>query len=174
MPDCTIHRLIAPTKSTDIHALSGLLANVVAAGDVVSFVSPLSIEQASAWWEKTLASLDPRAVVLVARDDDGTILGTVQFHPSWAPNQPHKGDIAKLMVHPNARGRGFGRKLMEAVEQHARDAGFRMLTLDTKAGCPAEQLYRSMGYTHVGTIPEFAYDTDNATMHGAAIFYKVL
>lgn len=134
---------------------------------------PLSLEQAQDWWRKTTSSAHPRAVFLVARDAD-RIVGTVQMHPAWAPNQPRRGDIAKLMVHRQARGAGIAPRLMDTVESAARDAGCTLLTLDAKAGSPAERLYRRLGWTHVGTIPRFAVDPDGVTPHDAAVFYKEL
>lgn len=170
----SISPLSQPANDTDIHALASLLVDVVDAGDVVSFLAPLQMHDALAWWEKTLGTLDARSCVLVARDRRGEIVGTVQCHSSWAPNQAHRGEIAKLMVHPRARGNGVGRGLMEAVERDAAHNGFGMLTLDTKAGCIAETLYRSLGWAHVGTIPRFACDPDGMSMHDAAIYCKEL
>jgi len=108
----------------------------------------------------------------VARDPDG-IVGTVQLHPAWAPNQPHRAEIAKLLVHRRGRRMGLGRQLMETIEDAAQRAGFGLLTLDTKRGSAAEQLYRQFGWTAAGTIPGFALDSDG-TPHDAVIFYKQL
>jgi GNAT superfamily N-acetyltransferase len=96
------------------------------------------------------------------------------MHPAWAPNQPHRAEIAKLMVHRRARGSGIGQELMRGVEEAARDAGFLLLTLDAKRGGAAERLYRRMGWIHAGTIPRFAMDGDGRTPHDAVIFYKDL
>jgi ribosomal protein S18 acetylase RimI-like enzyme len=71
----------------------------------------LQSDEAAAWWRKTLSAASPRAAILVARDEQG-IAGTVQLQPSWAPNQPHRADVAKLIVHRRARGRGIARALM--------------------------------------------------------------
>jgi GNAT superfamily N-acetyltransferase len=106
----------------------------------------------------------------VARDSSG-IVGTVQLHPAWAPNQPHRADVAKLMVHRRARGAGLGQRLMQAVQDAARQSGFRLLTLDVKRGAAAEKLYQHLGWIHVGTIPAFALDTDGRTPHDDAIYY---
>lgn len=110
---------------------------------------------------------------LVARGPDG-IVGTVQMHPAWAPNQPHRAEIAKLIVHRRARGAGIGQELMRAVEHAAREAGVWLLTLDAKRGGSAERLYRRMGWIHAGTIPRFAIDCDGRTPHDTVIFYKDL
>jgi acetyltransferase len=133
-------------------------------------VSPLTVAAAEAWWRTTLAS---GPVVLIARDAGG-IAGTVQLHRAWAPNQPHRGEVVKLLVHRRAQGAGLGRRLMAAVEEAATRAGLRLLTLDAKRGAAAENLYRKMGWTEAGAIPRFALDTDGVTPHDAVIFYKHL
>jgi len=98
----------------------------------------------------------------------------VQLHPAWAPNQPHRADVAKLIVHRRARRAGLGRRLMQSIEGAARQSGFTLLTLDAKQGGAAEQLYRDIGWTVVGTIPKYAVDTDGKTPHGTVVFYKDL
>ncbi|MGQ0712869.1 MAG: GNAT family N-acetyltransferase [Gemmatimonadaceae bacterium] len=117
--------------------------------------------------------LGARAIFLVARDDDG-IVGSVQLHPAWAPNQPHRGEIAKLLVHRRRRRLGLGMRLMRAIEEAARSAGYTLLTLDAKRGEAAEQLYRRMGWSYAGVIPRYALDTDGVTPHDTVIFYKHL
>lgn len=97
----------------------------------VSFLDDLTIERAEDWWRGVLASMEARAIVLVARDERG-ITGSVQLHPCRAPNQPHRADIAKLLVHRRARRQGIATKLMHAIEERARNAGFTLLTLDTR------------------------------------------
>ncbi|QIF02177.1 GNAT family N-acetyltransferase [Roseimicrobium sp. ORNL1] len=165
--------LARPASDADITALAELLLDTVSSGAAVSFLDTLSHENAVQWWRGTLASAHPEAVFLVARDAEG-IAGTVQLHPAWAPNQPHRAEIAKMMVHTRCRRMGLGRRLMVAIEEAAKTAGYRMLTLDTKAESAAEMLYRQLGWIHVGTIPRFAMDPDGVTPHGAAIFYKEL
>lgn len=157
----------------DLRALGRLLSETVESGEAVSFVSPFPPEAAEAWWRKSIDTAHPAAVFLVARDA-GRIAGTVQLHPAWAPNQPHRAEVVKLMVDPRYRGVGLGRRLMEAIEAAARTAGLTLLTLDAKRGGAAERLYRRMGWTYVGAIPRFAVDPDGRTMHEAVIFYKEL
>lgn len=113
-------------------------------------------------------------IVLVAREPAGRIVGTVQAQPAWAPNQPHRAEICKMLVHRDARRQGLGRRLMEAIEQAAREAGWKLLTLDARGGGPAEALYRAMGWTYVGVIPDYAIDADGQGMHSTVIFYKMI
>ena len=168
-----IERLTPPASDADIRDLAGLLVDAVESGAAVSFLAPLTRERAEEWWRATLAAASPRAIVLVARDRD-EIVGTVQLYPAWAPNQPHRGDIVKLLVHRRCRRGGLGMRLMHDVEEAARRAGYRLLTLDAKAGGAAERLYRRLGWTYAGTIPRYALDTDGTTPHDAVIFYKEL
>jgi GNAT superfamily N-acetyltransferase len=167
-----IERLALPPADAAIRALALLLVDAVESGAAVSFLWPLTVESAEDWWRRTIASAGPNAVFLVARDAEG-IVGTVHLHPAWAPNQPHRAEIAKLLVHRRGRRAGLGRELMLAVEDAARQGGFRLLTLDAKRGEPAEELYRKLGWTFVGTIPRFAFDPDGSP-HDAVVFYKEL
>jgi GNAT superfamily N-acetyltransferase len=173
MMDVTIERLSVPPTDADVVALAALLVDAVDDGAAVSFVAPLTLPDAEQWWRGTLTSAGPRAIVLVARDH-GRIVGTVQLHPAWAPNQPHRAEVVKLIVDRRARHQGLGRRLMEAIESSAHAGGFGLLTLDAKAGGAAEQLYRRLGWIHAGTIPRFAFDCDGKTPHDAVIFYKEL
>jgi GNAT superfamily N-acetyltransferase len=168
-----IERLIPPVPDRDLLALGELLVDAVDSGAAVSFLAPLTIDRAEQWWRRTIAAAHASAIFLVARDAHG-IVGTVQLHPAWAPNQPHRADVAKLIVHRRARREGLGRRLMQSIEEAARRSGFTLLTLDAKAGGAAEQLYRRIGWTVVGTIPKYAVDTDGRTPHGTVIFYKDL
>lgn len=168
-----IERLSPPASAADLRDLALLLVDAVDSGAAVSFLAPLPPERAEAWWRQTISAAHPGAVFLVARDARG-IAGTVQLHPSWAPNQPHRAEVAKLLVHRRCRGAGLGLRLMLALEEAARGAGFRLLTLDAKRGAEAERLYRKLGWTHAGTIPRFAFDPDGRTPHDAVLFYKEL
>lgn len=168
-----IERLSTPAGDADLRALAELLVDAVESGAAVSFLAPLTTAQAEAWWQATLRAAPPRAIFLVARSER-TIIGTVQLHPAWAPNQPHRGEIAKLLVHRDSQRAGLGTQLMRAIEAEARKAGFTLLTLDAKRGVAAEYLYRKLGWHTVGTIPRYALDTDGITPHDAVIFYKGL
>jgi GNAT superfamily N-acetyltransferase len=167
-----IERLARAATDTDIRQLAQLLVDTVESGAAVSFLAPLSLERAEAWWRHTLSSSSARAIFLVARDENG-IAGSVQMQPAWAPNQPHRADIVKLLVHRHRRRMGMGAQLMQAIENAARQSGITLLTLDAKRGEAAEHLYRRSGWIEVGTIPEYALDSDG-TPHDAVIFYKRL
>lgn len=171
-PTLAIERLSPPVGDADLRALAQLLVDAVHSGAAVSFLAPLTMERAEAWWRATIAA-SHSAILLVARDG-AEIVGTVQLHPAWAPNQPHRAEIAKLLVHRHLRRMGLGTRLMRAVEDAARGAGFTLLTLDAKRGEAAEHVYRRLGWTDAGTIPRYAFDPDGTTPHDVVIFYKHL
>ena len=167
-----IERLAPPVSEADLRSLALLLVDAVDSGAAVSFLS-ITEAQALDWWRRQFTAPASGAIVLAARDADG-IVGAVQLHPSWAPNQPHRADIAKPIVHRRGRRRGLGERLMAAVEREAAAAGYRLLVLDSKRGDAGERLYRRLGWTVVGTIPRFALDTDGKTPHDTVVFYKEL
>lgn len=167
-----IQELVQPVADRDIDDLAGLLVDAVESGASVSFLPPLSLELARAWWREATSTAARGAIFLVGRDAEG-IVGAVQLHPAWAPNQPHRAEITKLLVHRRARRNGLGGELMRAVEDRARSAGFTLLTLDTKRGDAAEALYRRAGWICAGVIPGYALDPDG-TLCDTVIFYKHL
>jgi GNAT superfamily N-acetyltransferase len=167
-----IERLRLPADAADLRALAALLVDAVESGAAVSFMAPLTLEGAEDWWRKILSTSDSGAIFLVARDADG-VVGTVQLHPAWAPNQPHRAEIVKLLVHRRSRHTGLGTRLMQSIEDAAQRAGFTLLTLDAKRGTAAERLYRNLGWIGAGTIPRYALDPDGAP-HDAVFFYKDL
>ena len=169
----TIERLIPPVGTSDLHALARILVDASGSGEAVSFLAPLTLEQAADWCQTTLSQSGPGAVFLVARDA-GEIVGTVQLQPARAPNQPHRAEVAKLLVASRSRRAGLGSRLMRAIEEAARRYGFRLLTLDAKRGTAANRPYRRLGWIHAGTIPRFAFDSDGATLHDAVVLYKEL
>jgi GNAT superfamily N-acetyltransferase len=169
----TIERLARAPSAADLDGLADLLVDAVASGAAVSFVAPLGHGEARAFWARVLGGLGPRAVVLVARRGP-RIVGTVYAAPAWAPNQPHRAEVAKLLVDRGHRGRGLGAALMRRVEDEARREDFELLTLDCRRGSAAEALYERLGWTRAGTIPRFALDPDGRAHHDAVVFYRDL
>lgn len=160
------------TSHDVVQELAALLLDAVRGGSSVSFMADLQLDEAVDWWRKTLKSASPRAVILVARDEEG-IVGTVQLQPSWAPDQPHRADVAKLLVHRRARKRGIARALMAELERRAREKRFTLLLLDTCKDSVAERLYTSLGWQRVGEVPHFALNPDG-TNCDTVLFYKEL
>jgi len=170
MPPITIERVGKDVGREDLDGLVDLLFDAIDDNAGVSFMPGLTRADAEAWWVSVL--VPRRAIVLVARDGAG-VAGTAQIQPSWAPNQPHRGDVAKLIVHRRARRRGIGRALMEALEQEACAAGYTLLLLDTRKDDHPERLYASMGWIRVGEVPNFALNPDGSIC-STVFYYKEL
>jgi ribosomal protein S18 acetylase RimI-like enzyme len=171
MPD--IRSLTADAIAPLIPALADILIDCVAAGASVSFQQPLARAKAEAYWRGVATAVESGRTLLLVAEDAGLAIGTVQVQFPDSENQPHRGDIAKMLVHSTARRRGIGAALMRAAEDAARAAGRTLLTLDTQSGSGAEALYSGLGWTRVGEIPRFAltpYDGLCAT----TLFYKEL
>nr|WP_167307254.1 GNAT family N-acetyltransferase [Streptomyces tendae] len=141
-----------------LDGLAALLADTVAGGASVGFLAPLGHPEAAHWWrERAAAVAAGRLAVWVAREGE-RVTGTVSLALPDKPNSRHRGELVKLMVSREARGRGLGRRLLTTVEDAAAAAGLTLLHLDTETGSPAEHLYRSAGWTRAGTIPDYAAD----------------
>lgn len=165
----------AESLGRDVDMLSEVLQAVVYGGAGVSFVVPFSLDEARAFWlDKVLPGVRDRTRrVLVARRD-AQIVGTVQIDLAVPPNQRHRAEVAKLLVHPIARRRGVARALMVALESVAQSEGRTLLTLDTWTGGDAERLYLSLGYVSVGVIPRYARGSLTPGLEPATIMYKEL
>ena len=136
-----------------IGPLAELLVDATTPGGSISFLPPLEREVAVAFWREL--TIPPRGAMVIARDGE-RVDGVVVLAPAWAPNQAHRADVAKLLVHRRARGAGLGQRLMETVTERARQEGFRLLVLDTKRDDAADRLYRRLGWSVAGVIPDYA------------------
>ena len=154
-------------------ALADILLDCVEGGASVSFMAPLSRDKALAFWRDVLESMARgERIVLVARDAQRRISGTVQVILAQPENQPHRGDVAKMLVQRRARRQGLGEALMRAAEQQALQAGKTLLVLDT-ASDSAERLYARAGWTECGRIPGYAL-LPNGEPCATTYFYKQL
>jgi GNAT superfamily N-acetyltransferase len=159
----------------DIDMLSEVLHAVVHAGAGVSFIVPFSIDDARAFWrDKVLPGVRARTRRVVVARRAARIVGTVQLDLAVPPNQQHRADVAKLLVHPAARRRGVARGLMINLETIAQSEGRTLLTLDTVTGGNAEPLYRSLGYIAAGVIPGYARASLTPDLEATTIMYKEL
>ena len=159
----------------DLSDFGALLHACVHAGSSIGFVLPFSPAEAEAFWrDKVLPAAEARLRLVLAAYVDGTLAGTGQLDLDRMPNQPHRAEISKLMVHPDFRRRGIAKELMHALEEKALSLGKSLLTLDTRTGDSAEPLYLSLGYKVVGQIPDFSVDSHSARLDAATFFYKHL
>jgi len=160
----------------DERALAGLcavLTDCVAGGASVNFMWPMTPAKAEKFWRTVAEGLTrgDRALI-VAEDPDGNVIGTAQAIWAGPENQPHRADIAKMLVHRRARRLGVGAAVLAAAEQAARKAGRTLLVLDT-ASAEAERLYERSGWQRVGTVPRFALLPDGPFC-STVFFYKDL
>lgn len=172
--DVRVRRLGANEAAACAEALADVLIDCVEGGASVSFMWPLPREKAVGFWRKVADGVaDGERVLLVAEDREGQIVGTVQLLMNLPDNQPHRGDIAKMLVHRKARRRGIAQKLMVAIDDAARDEGRTVLVLDTVTGGDAERLYERAGWQRVGVVPKYALMPDGEFC-GTTFFYKHL
>ena len=155
MSEAQITVLDPAAAKAAMRELSEVLLDCVEGGASVSFMLPFSHEDAARYFDKVIASMARGETVLVAARLDGRIVGTVQLGLDMPPNQPHRGDIRKLLVHRAARNRGIGAKLMARAEEEAKARGRTLLVLDT-ASAEAERVYRRGGWQRVGVVPDYA------------------
>ena len=168
-----ISRLEAPIPDAALDQLASVLVDCVEGGASVSFMAPFSHDEALAFFRKVAAAVASGDTVLLAAKLDGKIVGTVQLGLDTPPNQPHRADVKKMLVHRSARGHGVGAALMAQVEEEARRSGRWLLVLDTVPGDNGYRLYRRSGWTESGIIPDYAMFPDGR-LCDTALFWKRL
>jgi GNAT superfamily N-acetyltransferase len=168
-----IRRLSGADAAARVSELSAILIDCVQGGASVSFMAPLTRERADAFWRGVAEGVAKgERTLFVAEEPSGEMLGTVQLILRQPENQPHRGEVAKMLVRRSARRRGIGERLMRAAEDAALASGKTLLVLDT-ASADAERLYARLGWSRVGVIPDFALMPDGA-MCSTTVFYKSL
>jgi GNAT superfamily N-acetyltransferase len=165
--------LAAPVADAALEQLAAVLADCVEGGASVSFMSPFSHGHALAFFRKVASTVASADTVLLAAQLDGRIVGTVQLGLDTPPNQPHRADVRKLLVHRSARGHGVGAALMAQVEEEARRRGRWLLVLDTVPGENGHRLYLREGWTQSGLVPDYALFPDGR-LCDTAIMWKRL
>ena len=149
-------RTLHPVGDREIQDLSDVLIDCVEGGASVSFMLPITRRTAMSFWQNVAACVARgERILLIAEDAAGRIVGTVQLIVAQAENQPHRADVAKMLVHRRARRHGVGAALLVAAESAALNAGKTLLVLDTASG-DAERLYAKLGWQRCGIIPDYA------------------
>lgn len=172
--DIEVRRLGANEAAASIDALADVLIDCVEGGASVSFMAPLARETALAFWKHVAGSVAANErILLVAEDTQGRIVGTVQIVTAQPENQPHRADVAKMLVSRAARRQGIGARLMQAVDKHALQAGKTLLVLDTVTGGDAERLYARAGWQRAGTVPDYALMPEGG-LCATAFYYRPL
>ena len=170
----TVHRATAEQAAAAVEDLADVLLDCVQGGASVSFMSPLPRAKALRFWRDVVQGVarGERALLLAA-DPGGRIVGTVQLVLAMPDNQPHRADVAKMLVHRRVRRQGVAERLMTALDEVARGAGKTVLVLDTVTGGDAERLYARAGWQRVGSVPNYALMPDGA-MCATTFFHKQL
>jgi GNAT superfamily N-acetyltransferase len=173
VPDAVQIRCLESLGDREIQGLSDVLVDCVEGGASVNFLFPMSRAKADAYWQNAAASVARgERLVFAAEDAQGSIVGTVQVIWAQPENQPHRGDLSKMLVHRRARRQGVGAALLAAAERHAARAGKTLLVLDTASG-DAERLYAREGWQRCGEIPNYALWPDGSPC-ATVIFFKML
>lgn len=173
MTACSIQLLPTNPSCEDLEQLATLLCDTVHAGASVSFILPFTHHDALQWWRENVI---PHAhsggrLILVARQGD-QIIGSVQLLLDMPPNQLHRAEVAKLLVHPAARRQGIARALMLELDRLATAHRRTLITLDTVTGGAAESLYRSLGYQLAGIIPNYARQAISPQLESTSVYFK--
>ncbi len=169
MPD--IRLLSAVEARTVLGDLCDVLADCVNGGASVGFMQPYMPADALPYWQNVADSVESGATLLFVALTEDRVVGTVQVGAAQMPNQPHRGDLKKLLVHSSARGKGLARLLMEAAEREAARIGKTLLVLDTATGSDAEAIYPRLGWQRVGVVPDYAMWPEGG-LCDTTIFYK--
>ena len=167
-----IRRLDAVTEA-EIAMLADVLVDCVEGGASVSFMLPITRERAIAFWRGAAERVRMGKVALLVAEDPGGVCGTVQLVYDLPENQPHRADVAKMLVHRRARRRGIAAALLRAAETTAVQCGRTLLVLDTVTGGDAERLYERLGWQRVGVIPNYALYPQGGFC-GTTLFYREL
>jgi GNAT superfamily N-acetyltransferase len=171
-PTWSVRRLHA-IDDTQIDELASLLIDCVEGGASVSFMHPLTRERAAAFWRHVAHGVAAGERALLIAEDARGLCGTVQLVLEQPENQPHRADLAKMLVHRRARRQGLGAALMRAAEDTARDCGKTLLVLDAVTGGDAERLYERLGWQRVGVIPGYAL-MPRGGLCSTTVFYRTL
>ncbi|CAB3698809.1 GNAT family N-acetyltransferase [Paraburkholderia rhynchosiae] len=157
----TVRRVDANEAADCVDGLADVLIDCVEGGASVSFMLPISRQTAVQFWIRVAADVARgERVLLIAEHENGQIVGTVQLITALPENQPHRADVAKMLVHRRARRCGVAQRLMAEVERVAREEKKSVLVLDTVTGGDAERLYARAGWERVGTVPNYALMPD--------------
>jgi GNAT superfamily N-acetyltransferase len=166
-------RQIAPVTRADIAGLGDVLIDCVEGGASVHFMQPMTREKADDFWTGIADDVLRGDRMLFVAEEAGTVLGTVQVILKGPENQPHRGEIAKMLVRRSARRRGLGAALLGAAEKAALEAGRTLLVLDTVTGADGDRLYARCGWQRSGEIPRYALLPDGGYC-STTIYYKWL
>lgn len=166
-------RRLNTVSEADLQQLARVLIDCVEGGASVGFMHPLELQRANVFWRHVADEVAAGQRALIVAEDSGGICGTVQLVLAQPDNQPHRADLAKMLVHRRARRHGLGAALVRAAETTARGCGKTVLVLDAVTGGEAARLYERLGWRRVGDIPRYALMPDG-TFCSTTVFYRDL
>lgn len=166
-------RRVAGRDAALARGLRELLRDCVDHGASVGFLTPLDPAAAERYWDRVLGAVEQGSLLLWVAEDAGRVVGSVQVEPCQKDNGRHRAELQKLLVLTAARGRGVARALMAEAERFARESNRTLLVLDTEVGSAAESVYRNLGWTRAGEIPDYA-TTPSGKLHPTVYYYKIL
>lgn len=168
-----VRELTAEEAQARIPALTALFQDALDSGAALGFLAPVANGELEEYWQEVAEAVAQGYRILLVAEADGQLLGTTQLDLATKSNGLHRAEVCKVMVHRRARRQGVARRLLEAVEEKARQRQRTTLILDTRRHDPSEQLYQRAGYTAAGTIPDFARSS-SGELHATVIYYKLL
>ncbi|MEJ8563556.1 GNAT family N-acetyltransferase [Yoonia sp. GPGPB17] len=177
MTNPTISIVVLSPSDIETHLadLTRVIRDSVLDGAAISFMATLTDAEAQRFWNDDVRSgLEFGSRLLFGALVDGRLVGTVQLVVGMPPNQPHRAETSKMVVHPESRRLGLGKALMTAALEAAERSNKTLVTLDTRTGDVAGALYRSVGFEKAGVIPDFAYDPDGQARHATTYMYRYL
>ena len=172
--DVRISPCVGPTLRARLADFVELLRDGVDGGASMSFIAPLDAELARRFWGKVAGEVEAGKRLVLGAFEGQRLVGSVQLSLDTPPNQPHRVDLQKMLVHSAMRRRGLGRQLLAAADDAVRAAGRSLIVLDTVRGSDAESVYARCGYTRVGVILGFAMNHDGSALADTVIFYRQL
>jgi GNAT superfamily N-acetyltransferase len=168
-----IRRLDPAEARAQLDALARVLADCVAGGASVGYMAPFSHADARAVYEDYVREAEQGRRIILGAFLDGNLVGTAQLVLAVPPNQPHRAEVARVLVHRSARRRGIALRLMEQLETEARTEGKTLLVLDAVTDGDAARLYERIGWTTVGVIPNYALYPDGR-LCDTTVFWKTI
>jgi GNAT superfamily N-acetyltransferase len=167
-------RRLAPSEAREqVDALAAVLADCVDGGASVGYMAPFPHAEARAAFEGFVRDAEEGRRIILGAFLDGQLVGTAQLVVGVPPNQPHRADVARVLVHRSARRRGIAQGLMNQLEQEARAEGKTLLVLDAVSDGDAARLYERLGWNTVGVIPNYALFPDGRFCD-TTVFWKTV
>lgn len=173
LADISISRLDAREAERRLDELADMLVDAVAHGAAVHFLPGVTQEDGRSFWRAQLGGIGSGDRNLYVAERGGRVIGTVMLFLMPQPNQQHRAEIGKMLVHSSARRQGLGRLLLGHAEKEALAAGRTLLMLDTEADGAGHMLYRARGWTEFGRVPSH-YMRHDGQLGETSFFYKLL